>query len=73
MEVAITSSPTPTSDNLSARVNSEVQLFNIDNIPWSKIAFPSVEYFLKNYVQDHKSNNLRFHSNFIQKHSNNTI
>jgi len=52
---------------------SEVQLFNIDNIPWSKIAFPSVEYFLKNYVQDHKSNNFRFHSNFNQKHSNSTI
>jgi ADP-ribose pyrophosphatase YjhB (NUDIX family) len=52
---------------------SEVHLFKIDNIPWSKIAFPSVEYFLKNYVQDHKSNNFRFHSNFIQKYSNNTI
>ena len=52
---------------------SEVQLFKIDNIPWSKIAFPSVKYFLKNYVQDHKSNNFRFHSNFIQKHSNNTV
>ena len=52
---------------------SEVKLFKIDNIPWSKIAFPSVKYFLKNYVQDHKSNNFRFHSNFIQKHSNDTI
>ena len=52
---------------------SEVQLFNIDNIPWTKIAFPSVEYFLKNYVQDHKSNNFRFHSNFNQNHSNSII
>ena len=46
---------------------SEVKLFHVNQIPWSQVAFPSVEFFLRNYVQDYESGNYRFHSNFIQK------
>ena len=48
---------------------SEVKLFKIDQIPWPQIAFPSVDYFLRNYVQDHKLKKYRFHSNYMLKSS----
>ena len=42
----------------------EVKLFHINEIPWNEIAFPSVEYFLRHYVEDKKLNLIGFHSNF---------
>ena len=44
---------------------SEVKLFPISKIPWEQIAFPSVGFFLRKYVNDF-SNGRRFlfHSNY---------
>ena len=42
----------------------EVKLFHINEIPWNQIAFPSVEYFLRHYVEDKKLNIIGFHSNY---------
>tara|TARA_Y100001970_G_scaffold272726_1_gene369796 strand:- start:631 stop:1164 length:534 start_codon:yes stop_codon:yes gene_type:complete len=49
----------------AASETSEVKLFNIDEIPWKNIAFPSVKFFLKKYVSDYKNDKkYGFHSNF---------
>ena len=55
-------------DFKAADETSEVRLFDIDTIPWDKIAFPSVQYFLNKYVEDFKNkNNFHFHSNFLNE------
>ena len=55
-------------DFKAADETSEVRLFDIDTIPWDKIAFPSVQYFLNKYVEDFKNkNNFHFHSNFLKE------
>tara|TARA_B100001175_G_C19223740_1_gene501892 strand:- start:20 stop:547 length:528 start_codon:yes stop_codon:yes gene_type:complete len=44
---------------------SEVRLFPISKIPWDQIAFPSVKFFLSNYVNDNSNGRkFLFHSNF---------
>ena len=44
---------------------SEVRLFPISKIPWDQIAFPSVKFFLSNYVNDNlNGKKFLFHSNF---------
>ena len=44
----------------------EVKLFGVSEIPWEKIAFPSVEFFLRNYKRDFSNGrNFSFHSNFL--------
>ena len=44
----------------------EVKLFGVSEIPWEKIAFPSVEFFLKNYTIDYlNGKKFLFHSNFL--------
>ena len=44
----------------------EVKLFGVSEIPWEKIAFPSVEFFLKNYTIDFSNGKkFLFHSNFL--------
>tara|TARA_B100001113_G_C20905423_1_gene533261 strand:- start:210 stop:737 length:528 start_codon:yes stop_codon:yes gene_type:complete len=44
---------------------SEVRLFPISKIPWDQIAFPSVKFFLSNYVNDNSNGKkFLFHSNF---------
>ena len=44
----------------------EVKLFGVSEIPWEKIAFPSVEFFLKNYTIDYSNGKkFLFHSNFL--------
>ena len=46
----------------------EVKLFGISEIPWQKIAFPSVEFFLRNYKRDFANGrNFSFHSNFLDQ------
>ena len=53
-------------DFRAADETSEVNLFSINDVPWDRIAFPSVEYFLRKYVDDIKTKiNLSFHSNFL--------
>ena len=52
-------------DFRAADETSEVKLFSVSEIPWEKIAFPSVEFFLKNYTRDFlNGKNFLFHSNF---------
>ena len=49
----------------AADETSEVKLFSVSEIPWEKIAFPSVEFFLKKYTKDFlNGKNFFFHSNF---------
>ena len=49
---------------------SEVKLFNIREIPWVDIAFPSVKFFLEKYAKDYKNNkNFKYHSNFAGNNS----
>ena len=46
----------------------EVKLFGVSEIPWKKIAFPSVEFFLRNYKRDFSNGkNFTFHSNFLDQ------
>ena len=46
----------------------EVKLFGVSEIPWEKIAFPSVEFFLRNYKRDFSNGrNFTFHSNFLDQ------
>ena len=45
----------------AADETAEVNLFSISNIPWDLIAFPSVEFFLRNYTKDFL-NGKNFHS-----------
>ena len=53
-------------DYKAAAETSEVKLFKINDIPWEEIAFPSVEFFLRSYIEDYNdNNNYKFHSNFI--------
>ena len=52
-------------DFRAADETSEVKLFSVSKIPWEKIAFPSVDFFLKNYTKDFlNGKNFLFHSNF---------
>ncbi|MFL3006299.1 MAG: NUDIX domain-containing protein [Candidatus Neomarinimicrobiota bacterium] len=52
-------------DFRAADETSEVKLFSVSEIPWETIAFPSVEFFLKNYTRDFSNGkNFLFHSNF---------
>ena len=52
-------------DFRAADETSEVKLFSVSEIPWEKIAFPSVEFFLKKYTKDFlNGKNFFFHSNF---------
>ena len=39
----------------------ECQLFEEHEIPWSELAFPSVEQTLKHYFEDRKSNSFQMH------------
>tara|TARA_X000000950_G_scaffold96431_1_gene121750 strand:+ start:811 stop:1221 length:411 start_codon:yes stop_codon:yes gene_type:complete len=49
----------------AADETSEVNLFKIDSIPWEQIAFPSVEFFLRKYVEDFRNEMIfSFHSNY---------
>tara|TARA_Y100000768_G_C23860677_1_gene625529 strand:- start:325 stop:864 length:540 start_codon:yes stop_codon:yes gene_type:complete len=49
---------------------SEVKLFNVREIPWVDIAFPSVKFFLEKYAKDYKNNkNFKYHSNFAGNNS----
>ena len=51
----------------AADETAEVNLFSISNIPWDQIAFPSVEFFLRNYTKDFlNGKKFSFHSNFLQ-------
>ena len=51
----------------AADETAEVNLFSISNIPWDLIAFPSVEFFLRNYTKDFLNRKkFSFHSNFLQ-------
>jgi ADP-ribose pyrophosphatase YjhB (NUDIX family) len=51
----------------AADETAEVNLFSISNIPWDLIAFPSVEFFLRNYTKDFlNGKKFSFHSNFLQ-------
>ena len=51
----------------AADETAEVNLFSISNIPWDLIAFPSVEFFLRNYTKDFlNEKKFSFHSNFLQ-------
>jgi len=44
---------------------SEVRLYDFDDIPWDAIAFSSVEFTLKKYIDDYKNNQIfGFYSNF---------
>tara|TARA_Y100000991_G_scaffold175656_1_gene137652 strand:- start:110 stop:637 length:528 start_codon:yes stop_codon:yes gene_type:complete len=53
-------------DFKAADETAEVKLFSVSEIPWEKIAFPSVEFFLKNYTRDFlNGKNFSFHSNFL--------
>ena len=46
----------------------EVKLFGVSEIPWENIAFPSVEFFLRNYKRDFSNGrNFTFHSNFLDQ------
>jgi ADP-ribose pyrophosphatase YjhB (NUDIX family) len=46
----------------------EVKLFGVSEIPWGNIAFPSVEFFLRNYKRDFSNGrNFTFHSNFLDQ------
>ena len=55
----------------AADETAEVNLFSISNIPWDQIAFPSVEFFLRNYTKDFlNGKNFSFHSNFLPKKYN---
>ena len=54
-------------DFRAADETAEVNLFSISNIPWDQIAFPSVEFFLRNYTKDFlNGKKFSFHSNFLQ-------
>ena len=54
-------------DYRAANETSELKLFQINEIPWRKLAFPSVDFFLKRYVDDYMdNNNFKFHSNFSE-------
>ena len=49
---------------------SEVKLFNVREIPWVDIAFPSVKFFLEKYAKVYKNNkNFKYHSNFAGNNS----
>ena len=53
------------SDYHASSETSEVKLFQINQIPWNDIAFPSVEFFLRKYIYDFKNNkNYKFYSNY---------
>ena len=55
-------------DFRAADETTEVKLFSVSKIPWEKIAFPSVEFFLKNYKKDFlNGRNFTFHSNFLDQ------
>jgi len=55
-------------DFRAADETTEVKLFSVYKIPWGKIAFPSVEFFLKNYKGDFlNGRNFTFHSNFLDQ------
>ena len=55
-------------DFRAADETTEVKLFSVSKIPWGKIAFPSVEFFLKNYTRDFlNGRNFTFHSNFLDQ------
>ena len=52
---------------MRAAETSEVRLFQINEIPWEEIAFPSVDFFLKKYVEDYNDgNNFKFHTNYSE-------
>ena len=54
-------------DYHAAAETSEVRLFQINEIPWEEIAFPSVDFFLKKYVEDYNDgNNFKFHTNYSE-------
>ena len=53
-------------DFRAAHETIEVKLFGVFEIPWGKIAFPSVEFFLRNYERDFSNGRkFSFHSNFL--------
>ena len=55
-------------DFRAADETTEVKLFSVSKIPWGKIAFPSVEFFLINYKRDFMNGrNFTFHSNFLDQ------
>lgn len=55
-------------DFRAADETSEVKLFSVSDIPWNHIAFPSVEFFLKNYRRDFlNGKNFLFYSNFSNR------
>ncbi|HJF28916.1 MAG TPA: NUDIX hydrolase, partial [Acinetobacter lwoffii] len=39
----------------------ESQLFEEENIPWSELAFPSVEQTLRHYFEDRKTHHFPLH------------
>ena len=40
---------------------AQVQQFGLPEIPWSELAFPSVEHTLRHYFADRKSNQFNLH------------
>ena len=58
-------------DNFSAAAETlEVKLFKLEDIPWQKIAFPSVSFFLNRYVEEYKAGkNFQYHSNYSNKYA----
>lgn len=47
--------------NHAGEESIECRLFEEDEIPWSELAFPSVEHTLRHYFADRKSNQFNLH------------
>ena len=45
---------------------SEVKLYKLDELPWNEIAFSSVDFILRKYIDDFNDDkNFKFHSSYI--------
>ncbi len=51
----------PLADFHITEESSEVKLFNLDEIPWSELAFNSITRTLKLYIEDEKKGQFGFH------------
>lgn len=54
----------------SAGIESlEVELFTEEQIPWSNLAFRTIDFTLKRYFEDRKRGDYPLHTSFIEKHN----
>jgi len=47
----------------------DVKLFTEEQIPWDNLAFRTIDFTLKRYFEDRKTNHFPVHSSFIEKHN----